>query len=86
VLGLIFGTLALGRLYVSTPGVPRDRVEALRTAFTVTAKDPAFLEDAAKTQIDVSATTGGEVEAFIARISSSSPRVIDRAKQAYRND
>jgi tripartite-type tricarboxylate transporter receptor subunit TctC len=86
VLGLIFGTLALGRLYVSTPGVPRDRVEALRTAFTLTAKDPAFLEDAAKTQIDVSATTGGEVEAFIARISSSSPRVIDRAKQAYRND
>jgi tripartite-type tricarboxylate transporter receptor subunit TctC len=86
VLGLIFGTLALGRLYVSTPNVPKDRAQALRTAFMATARDPAFLDDAVKTQIDISATTGAEVEAFIARISSSSPRVIERAKQAYRND
>ena len=86
VLGLIFGTLALGRLYVSTPGVPKERVEALRTAFNATAKDAAFLEDAAKTQIDVSPMTGQEVEAFIARMTSSSSKVVERAKQAYRND
>jgi tripartite-type tricarboxylate transporter receptor subunit TctC len=86
VLGLIFGTLSLGRLYVSSPGVPKERANALRTAFMATAKDPAFLEDAVKTQIDVSPMTGEEVEAFIARISSSSPKVIERAKQAYRND
>lgn len=86
VLGLIFGTLALGRLYVSTPGVPKERVDALREAFMATARDPAFLEDAVKTQIDVSPMTGAEVEAFIARVSASSPAVIARAKQAYRND
>jgi tripartite-type tricarboxylate transporter receptor subunit TctC len=86
VLGLIFGTLALGRLYVSSPGVPKARADALRTAFMETARDPAFLEDAVKTQIDVSPMTGAEVEAFIARVSSSSPQVIERAKQAYRND
>jgi tripartite-type tricarboxylate transporter receptor subunit TctC len=82
----LFGTLALGRVYASTPGVPRDRTQALRTAFMATARDPAFLEDAVKTQIDVSAMTGAEVEAFIARISSSSPQVIERAKLAYRSD
>jgi tripartite-type tricarboxylate transporter receptor subunit TctC len=86
VLGLIFGTLALGRLYVSGPGVPKERAEALREAFMATAKDPAFLEDAVKTQIDVSPMTGQEVETFIARVSSSSPAVVERAKQAYRND
>jgi tripartite-type tricarboxylate transporter receptor subunit TctC len=86
VLGLIFGTLSLGRLYVSTPGVPKDRADALRTSFNATAKDPVFLEDATKMQIDVSLMTGAEVEAFIARLTSSSPRVIERAKQAYRND
>src|SRR5215475_13790772 len=52
-LGLIFGTLALGRLYVSTPGVPKERADALRESFMATARDPAFLEDAVKTQIDV---------------------------------
>jgi tripartite-type tricarboxylate transporter receptor subunit TctC len=86
VLGLIFGTLGLGRLYVSGPGVPKERAEALREAFMATANDPAFLEDAVKTQIDVSPMTGQEVEAFIARVSSSSPAVVERAKQAYRND
>jgi hypothetical protein len=86
VLGLIFGTLALGRLYVSTPGVPKERADALRSSFMATARDPAFLEDAMKTQIDVSPMTGAEVAAFIARISSSSPAVVERAKQAYRND
>jgi tripartite-type tricarboxylate transporter receptor subunit TctC len=86
VIGLIFGTLALGRLYVSPPGIAPARVDALRTAFMATANDPAFLEDAAKTQIDILPMTGAEMEAFIARLSASSPAVVERAKQAYRND
>jgi hypothetical protein len=30
--------------------------------------------------------TGAEVEAFVKRVSASSPAVVERAKQAYRND
>ena len=86
VIGLIFGTLGLGRVYVSPPGVAPERANALRAAFMATAKDPAFLDDAVKTQIDVSPMTGAEVEAFVARVSASSPAVVERAKQAYRND
>jgi len=71
VIGLIFGTLGLGRVYVSPPGVVPERANALRAAFMATAKDPAFLEDAVKTQIDVSPMTGAEVEAFVARVSAS---------------
>jgi tripartite-type tricarboxylate transporter receptor subunit TctC len=86
VFGLIFGTLALGRVYVSPPGMPPERANALRAAFMATAKDPAFLDDAVKTQIDISPMTGVEVEAFVARLSASSPAVVERAKQAFRND
>jgi tripartite-type tricarboxylate transporter receptor subunit TctC len=86
VFGLIFGTLALGRIYVSPPGVPAERAKALRQAFMATAKDAAFLEDAVKTQIDISPMTGEQVETFIARLSAASPAMIERAKQAYRND
>ena len=86
VFGLIFGTLALGRVYVSPPGVPAARTKALRTALMDTAKDPAFLEDALKTQIDISPMTGEQVDAFIARLSAVSPAIVERAKQAYRND
>jgi tripartite-type tricarboxylate transporter receptor subunit TctC len=86
VIGLIFGTQALGRLFVTTPLVPKERVDALREAFTTTARDREFLDEAVKTQIDISPMTGAEVEAFIARVAASPPAAIERAKQAYRGD
>jgi tripartite-type tricarboxylate transporter receptor subunit TctC len=86
VFGLIFGAHALGRIYGSSPAVPVERREALRAAFMATMKDPQFLADAEKTQIDINPITGAEVEAFIARVAAASPAVIERAKQATRND
>jgi tripartite-type tricarboxylate transporter receptor subunit TctC len=82
VFGLIFGAQALGRIYGSTPGIPAERRNALRAAFTATMGDPQFLNDAAKSQIDVNPTSGAEVEAFIARMASSSPEVVERARRA----
>ena len=85
-IGLAFGTDALGRLFASTPGVPADRAKALRAAFEATMKDPQFLADAAKAQIDISPMSGEQVESFIARITASPPAVVEHAKQAIRND
>jgi tripartite-type tricarboxylate transporter receptor subunit TctC len=79
---LIFGTHELGRLYLAPPAVPIARRDALRTAFTRTVKDPAFLADAAKTRIDVSPMTGMEVESFMTRVLTSPTAVVERAKQA----
>jgi tripartite-type tricarboxylate transporter receptor subunit TctC len=81
--GLIFGAQALGKLYAAPPGVPAARRDALRAALMATMKDPAFVAEAAKTQMDVSPMTGAEVEAFIAGLSAASPAVIERVKQAY---
>jgi tripartite-type tricarboxylate transporter receptor subunit TctC len=86
VFGLIFGTQALGRILVSPPAMPAARREALRSAIIETMKDPQFIADAVKTQIDISPMTGQEVEAFIARLSGSSPAVIERTKQAFRTE
>lgn len=86
VFGLIFGVQALGRIYGSTPGIPAERKNALRSAFVATMSDPQFLNDAAKSQIDVNPTTGAAVEAFIARVATSSPEVVERARRATRSD
>jgi len=86
VYGLIFGTQALGRIYVSPPAMPAARKAALRSALLATMKDPQFIADAAKTQIDISPMTGEEVEAFIARLSAAAPAVVERAKQAFKAD
>jgi hypothetical protein len=86
VFGLIFGTQALGRIYLSPPAMPAARKAALRKALLDTMKDPEFIADAAKTQIDISPMTGEQVEAFIERLSSASPAVIERTKQAFKSD
>ena len=84
VFGLIFGMQALGRFYVSPPGLPAERRDALRSALAAAMKDPQFLADAARTKIDINPSGGAEVEAFVARVSASSPAVIERSKQALR--
>jgi hypothetical protein len=81
--GLIFGAQALGKLYAAPPGIPVARRDALRAALAATMKDPAFVAEAAKTEMDVSPMTGAEVEAFIAGLSVASPAVIARVKQAF---
>jgi tripartite-type tricarboxylate transporter receptor subunit TctC len=86
VFGLIFGTQALGRIFVSPPAMPATRRDALRKALIDTMNDPGFIADATKVQIDISPMTGEQVEAFIARLSSASPVVIERTKQAFRSE
>ncbi len=84
--GLIFGTQALGRIYLAPPGTPDARRDALRAALLATMKDPQFVADATKAQIDISPMTGAEVEKFIARLSTASPATVERVKQATRVD
>jgi tripartite-type tricarboxylate transporter receptor subunit TctC len=66
--------------------MPVVRRDALRKALIDTMKDPEFIADAAKTQIDISPMSGEQVEAFIARLSTASPAVIERTKQAFRSE
>ena len=79
---LIFGILKLGKIFAAPPGVPAERVKALRAAFDATMKDAEFLADAARQRIDITPATGDAVAAFIAGIYKASPAVVERAKKA----
>lgn len=80
IVDLIFGQLVLGRIYAAPPGVPADRVEALRKAFMSTMADKDFLSDADKTRIDIIPATGEQVDAQIKRFYAVPPEVVERAK------
>ena len=82
VFDLIFGILKLGKIFAAPPGVPADRVAALRKAFDATMKDEDFLVDAKKIRIDISPSSGDAVAAFIAGIYKATPEVVARAKKA----
>ena len=86
VFDLIFGLQAIGRPFAAPPGVPAERRQALREAFMAMTRDPGFLAEAARLQLDVSPSTGEEVQAFVTRIYASPKAVVERAKEALRLD
>jgi tripartite-type tricarboxylate transporter receptor subunit TctC len=69
-----------GRPYVAPPEVPKERLAALRTAFEATMKDPAFMQDADKIQMDVSPLTGAELDKLFQEAYASPPEVVARTK------
>jgi tripartite-type tricarboxylate transporter receptor subunit TctC len=79
---LAIARLEYGRPFFLPPGVPADRVEALRRAFDVTIKDPAFREEAEKTKIDLDALTGEEVQKLVEQVSHTPADVVARVREA----
>jgi tripartite-type tricarboxylate transporter receptor subunit TctC len=83
-LRLIFGRQSVARPYAAPPGVPSERIAALRKAFDDTMKDPAFLAEAEKTQLEVEPVSGEEVQALVTEIYKSSPKVVKIAADAVK--
>jgi tripartite-type tricarboxylate transporter receptor subunit TctC len=77
-----FAPLALGRPFLVPPGVPGERVVALRKAFALTMADPEFLAEAETMGLGVNAPrTGEQMQEVMERVYRSPPRVIDRLRQ-----
>jgi tripartite-type tricarboxylate transporter receptor subunit TctC len=79
---LAIARLEYGRPFFLPPGVPADRVEALRRAFDATIKDPAFVAEAEKTKIDLDALTGEEVQKLVDQVSHTPADVVARVREA----
>jgi tripartite-type tricarboxylate transporter receptor subunit TctC len=78
---LISGT-PISRAIAVGPGVPADRVAALRKAFDDTMKDPAFLADCEKRKLGIEPTNHQKLAAMIQKLVSASPELITRVKKA----
>ena len=82
---LVVARLEYGRPFFVPPGVPPDRVEALRRAFDATVKDPAFLGEATMARIDIDPLSGEEVQTLVEEVSNTPPDVVARVRDALEN-
>jgi tripartite-type tricarboxylate transporter receptor subunit TctC len=80
VLTFLSADVPISRAYVTTPGVPAERVNALRRAFDATMKDPAFVAEAAKLNMDMSPSTGEDAQRYSDQIANTPERVLKRAR------
>jgi len=84
VLSLFLGSDEMGHPIAMPPDVPRDRVEAMRMALDGMVKDPEFLADAAKRNLDLLPGTARELEQIVAEQFDTSPAAIETARKYYK--
>jgi tripartite-type tricarboxylate transporter receptor subunit TctC len=77
-LRLLSAPSGIGRPIFTTPGVPADRVKALRDAFDATIKDPAFVEEAKKVGLEIDPVSGEELQKIVAEIVATPEAIAKR--------
>jgi tripartite-type tricarboxylate transporter receptor subunit TctC len=82
VLKLFSTDVVIGRPFVTSPGVPAERVALLRKAFDEMMTDPAYLDDSKKAALDVTPVAGAKVQAIVADLVHTPADIVAKAKLA----
>jgi tripartite-type tricarboxylate transporter receptor subunit TctC len=82
ILELILSPFEMDRPILAPPGTPPERVAALRQAFSAAMRDPGFLAEAKKQNIEIKEIPGERVAEVIRRAYAMPPEVIRAAKEA----
>jgi tripartite-type tricarboxylate transporter receptor subunit TctC len=69
------------RPFAFAPGVPADRVAAVRNAFDRVVADPEFLEEAQRASVDIEANTGEQISQLVDAVLNTPTDVTNRLKQ-----
>jgi len=81
----IFATAStVGRSLLTTPGVPAERVAALRNAFEAMTRDAEFIADVGKTKAELGPMPGAALQKLIADSRDVPTQVLERARAAVR--
>lgn len=81
VIGYLLSGNRLGRPLAAPPGVPDDRLAALRAGFDATMKDPRFIADVQKVRAEFGPISGATLQAAVADILKMPQRWVDRGKK-----
>jgi tripartite-type tricarboxylate transporter receptor subunit TctC len=78
--------LSVGYPFLAGPGVPADRAAALRKAYQDTFKDPEFLAEAARTNLDIAPVTGEQTLKTIQDVYATPKPILDRMRVLFETD
>jgi tripartite-type tricarboxylate transporter receptor subunit TctC len=85
ILKLIFGRQVMGRPFAAPPGVPKDRVDALRKAFMDTMADKDFLAEAERAKFEITPVSGERIENLVLDVyRTTTPQIAEKAGAAMK--
>jgi len=83
ILSAIVAAAEIGSAFFTTPGVPADRLTALRRAFDATMRDKDFLAEVERTKLTVSPMKGEDLQQLVKQVSALSPAMLEKVRHAY---
>jgi tripartite-type tricarboxylate transporter receptor subunit TctC len=72
----------MARPIIAPPGLPADRLAALRDGFSATVRDPEFLAEAQKLKLELSPMDADEIIDLVQRIYATPKPVVQAAIEA----
>jgi tripartite-type tricarboxylate transporter receptor subunit TctC len=72
--------VAIERPFAAPPGTAPEVLAILRRAFEAMVKDPAFLAEAARLQVDIDPHSGAEVAQLVSGIIDAPPAIVQKVK------
>lgn len=72
---------AMTRPYALPPGTPKERVQILRKAFLETFKDPNFIAEAKKSNLEVEPLSGEELQQLVTGVFKLDPALVAKLKE-----
>ena len=76
--------LAIGRPFMFPPGVPVERVKAVRAAFAQMVKDKDFIADAEREKRDLDVVLGDDLQALLDRLSKTPKELVNRLSESLK--
>jgi len=81
VLTLILMRQEPGRPVAAPPGIPGDRLAALRSAFDATIKDQEFVAEAEKLQMEIEPLTAAQIDKLLAAAYATPKPIVQQAAE-----
>ena len=80
IMQLVIGSQVMGRPLFAPPGIPGERLHAMRLAFEETMRDPGFIADRKLANEEVNPSTASEVEALLKTLFQTPKDLVDETK------
>jgi tripartite-type tricarboxylate transporter receptor subunit TctC len=79
---VIVAKYGMARPYLTPPGLPAERLPALRASFDTRPKNAEFLATAEKQRLEINPMSGLQIEALVNRIFSTPAPLPTKAREA----
>jgi len=83
ILRIVANATEVGKMIIAPPGIPVDRLRALRRAFDATVRDPDFISELKAARVEYGPMPGEELQKLVEEVGQVSSAVMDKVKAIY---